>query len=105
MFKYVNKWNAPPVNTREIFTWKRFGAARGTTTPGTVARRVATGTGRMTRTGTTASGFAWFPARWRLSPDDASSCARISRDETRETLPCADIYPWMKKGRGGAAWP
>ena len=78
------------------------GAARGTTPPGTAARRIAPGTGRMTPTGTSVSGSVWFPVRRQLPPDDAFSSARCNRAETKEIPPRADICPRTKKARGGA---
>jgi hypothetical protein len=56
----------------------------------------------MNATGTTGSGSVWFSARRHWPPDDASSRARLNRDETTESPPRADIRPREEKARGGA---
>jgi hypothetical protein len=56
----------------------------------------------MIATGTTAFVSVWFAARWPWPPDDASSRARVRRDETTESLLRADIRPRVEKARSGA---
>jgi hypothetical protein len=62
-----------------------------------------TGTGRMTATGTTASGSVWFAARWQRPTDDAASRAPLGGDETSESPPRAEIGPRAKKACGGTS--
>jgi hypothetical protein len=56
----------------------------------------------MIATGTSAFVSVWFVARWLVPPDDASSGARLSRDETRKPPPAAEIHRGEEKAPGGA---